>query len=140
VHLAQRDPSAALAVLEPFRRRTEERAWANERLKSGILQAVALHALGERAGAVELLDGALASSEPGGRIRIFADEGAPMTHLLREASSRGVHPAHVRRLLAAFPATGPEQAVLSRAAVAGIDLAEPPSARELEVLALIAGG
>jgi len=140
VHLAQGDPSAALAVLEPFRRRVEERAWANELLKTGILQAVALQAQGDRAEAVELLDEALAVAEPGGFIRIFVDEGVPMARLLREAASRGVHPAYVRRLLAAFPADDAGRAASPATRVAGSRLAEPLSSRELEVLALIARG
>jgi LuxR family maltose regulon positive regulatory protein len=141
VHLAQGDPSAALAVLEPYRRRVEERAWADEQLKTMILRAVAFDALGERARAVELLDAALAVAEPGGFIRIFLDEGAPMARLLYEGLSQGVHPDYVRQLLMAFPATEPEQTAPSRAAAAGIRLlAEPLSARELEVLPLIAEG
>ena len=140
VHLAQGDPSAALAVLEPYRRRVEERAWANEQLKTGILQAVAFHARGERAPAMEALDEALVSAEPGGFIRIFVDEGAPMARLLREASSRGVRPEYVRRLLAAFPVDDAERAASPATRVAGSRLAEPLSGRELEVLALIAEG
>ena len=140
VHLAQGDPSAALAVLEPYRRRMAEKAWADEELKALVLLAVAFDAHGEHARAVELLDEALALAEPGGFIRIFVDEGAPMARLLYEALSRGVHPGYVRRLLAAFPATEPEQAAPSRAAAAPIGLAEPLSSRELEVLDLIAAG
>jgi LuxR family maltose regulon positive regulatory protein len=140
VHLAQGDPSAALAVLEPFRRRVEERAWANEGLKTRILRAVALHAMGDRAMAVEVLDEAMALAEPGGFIRIFVDEGAPMARLLREALSRGCHPAYVRRLLAAFPVDEAALAASPATRVAGSRLAEPLSGRELEVLALIATG
>ena len=140
VHLAQGDPSAALAVLEPYRRRVEERAWADEQLKTMILQAVAFQALGERARAVELLDGALALAEPGGFIRIFVDEGTPMARLLREALSRGVRPEYVRRLLAAFPVDEAERAASPATRVAGSRLAEPLSSRELEVLPLIAKG
>jgi LuxR family maltose regulon positive regulatory protein len=140
VHLAQGEPSAALAVLEPYRRRVEERAWANEQLKTKILQAVAFHALGERAPAMELLDEALALAEPGGFTRIFVDEGAPMARLLREAASRGIHPAYVRRLLAAFPVDDAGRAASPATRVAGSRLAEPLSSRELEVLALVARG
>ena len=140
VHLAQGDPSAALAVLEPYRRRVEERAWADEQLKTMILQAVAFDALGERAKAVELLDEALALAEPGGFIRIFVDEGAPMARLLYEALSRGVHPEYVRRLLAVFHIDEPEQATSARTKAAGAGLAEPVSERELEVLSLIGEG
>ena len=140
VHLAQGDPSAALAVLEPYRRQVEERAWADEQLKTMILQAVAFDALGERSKAVELLDEALALAEPGGFIRIFVDEGAPMARLLREALSRGVRPEYVRRLLAAFPVDDAGRAASPATRVAGSRLAEPLSSRELEVLALIAKG
>ena len=107
VHLAQGDPSAALAVLEPYRRRMAEKAWADQELMALVLLAVAFDAQGERARAVELLDEALTLAEPGGFIRIFVDEGAPMARLLYEALSRGVHPGYVRRLLAAFPVDGP---------------------------------
>ncbi len=140
VHLAQGDPSAALAVLEPYRRRAEERAWADEQLRTMILQAAAFHALGERARAAELLDEALASAEPGGFIRIFVDEGAPLARLLYEALSRGVHPVYVRRLLAAYPVDDAGRAAPPTTPVAGSRLAEPLSRRELEVLPLIAEG
>ena len=140
VHLAQGDPSAALAVLEAYRRRVEERAWADEQLRTRILQAVAFHALGERSRAVELLGAALALAEPGGFIRIFVDEGAPMARLLREALSRGVRPEYVRRLLAAFPVDDAGRAASPATRVGGSRLAEPLSGRELEVLALIAKG
>src|SRR5437016_13238624 len=41
VHLAQGDPSAALAVLPPWRRQVEAKGWEDERLKVMVLQAVA---------------------------------------------------------------------------------------------------
>jgi LuxR family maltose regulon positive regulatory protein len=140
VHLAQGDPSAALAVLEPYRRRVVERAWADEELKALVLLAVALDAHGERAEAVDVLDEALALAEPGGFIRIFVDEGVPMARLLYEASSRGVRPEYVRRLLAAFPVDDGGRAASAPTRVAGSRLAEPLSSRELEVLPLIAEG
>jgi LuxR family maltose regulon positive regulatory protein len=140
VHLAQGDPTAALAVLVPYRRRVEERAWADEQLKTLVLLAVALDAHGEQAKAAQRLDEALTLAEPGGFIRIFVDEGAPMARLLREALSRGVRPEYVRRLLAAFPFDDAGRAASPAARVAGSRLAEPLSGRELEVLALIARG
>ena len=140
VHLAHGDPTAALAVLESYRRRMAEKAWADEELKALVLLAVAFDARGERAKAVEVLDEALTLAEPGGFIRIFVDEGAPMARLLREALSRGVRPEYVRRLLAALPVDEAGGAVSPATRVGGSRLAEPLSSRELEVLALIAKG
>jgi LuxR family transcriptional regulator, maltose regulon positive regulatory protein len=140
VHLAQGDPTAALAVLEPYRRQVAEKAWADEELKALVLLAVALDAYGEQAKAAQRLDEALTLAEPGGFIRIFVEEGVPMARLLREATSRGVRPEYVRRLLAAFPADDAGRAASPATRVGGSRLAEPLSGRELEVLALIAEG
>ena len=90
VHLAQGDTSAALAVLEPLRQQMEAKGWQDERLKVMVLQAVALHAHGEKDKAVQLLGEALALAEPGGFIRLFVDEGLPMARLLSEAAARGI--------------------------------------------------
>ena len=140
VHLAQGDPTAALAVLEPYRRQMAEKAWADEELKALVLLAVALDAHGEQAKAAQRLDEALTLAEPGGFIRIFVDEGVPIARLLREAASRGVRPEYVRRLLAAFPFDDAGRAASPATRVAGSRLAEPLSSRELEVLALVAKG
>ncbi|HYP20586.1 MAG TPA: LuxR family transcriptional regulator, partial [Chloroflexia bacterium] len=104
VHLAQGDPSAALAVLEPMRRQVEAKGWEDERLKIMVLQALALHAHREKDRAMQVLGDALALAEPGGFIRIFVDEGVPMARLLAEAVSRGLLPAYTGRLMAAFEA------------------------------------
>ena len=99
VHLAQGDPSAALAVLEPLRQQVEAKGWEDERLKVMVLQAVALHAHGEKDRAVQLLGDALALAEPGGFIRIFVDEGMPMAQLLSEAAAHGMMPDYIGKLL-----------------------------------------
>ena len=82
VLLAQGDPPAALAMLEPLRRQMEAKGWQDERLKVMVLQVVALHAHGEKDKAVQLLGEALALAEPGGFIRLFVDEGEPMRLLI----------------------------------------------------------
>jgi ATP/maltotriose-dependent transcriptional regulator MalT len=68
------------------------------------------------------------------------NEGPPMTRLLYEALTRGIEPDYVRRLLAAFPVPEPEQAAPMETQALKPDLIEPLSARELEVLQLIAEG
>jgi LuxR family maltose regulon positive regulatory protein len=138
-HLAQGDPSAALAALVPFRRQMEAKGWQDERLKVMVLQAVAHHARGEKDRAVQLLGDALALAEPGGFIRLFVDEGLPMAHLLSEASVRGITPHYVAKLLAAFEAEARKNEDKSYLSPAQ-PLIEPLSPRELEVLQLMAQG
>jgi LuxR family maltose regulon positive regulatory protein len=92
VHLAQGDSSTALAVLEPVRRQAEAKGWQDERLKVMVLQAVTLHAHGEKNRAVQLLIDALALAQPGGCIRLFVDEGFPMEQLLSDAAAHGMMP------------------------------------------------
>lgn len=136
VLLARGDPAAALAAIEPFRRRAEERAWPDEQLKAVVLEAVGRDANGEKDHALRLLGDALALAEPAGFIRLFVDEGRPMARLLREGMSQGLRVDYIRRLLAAFAA---DELALS-ARTTGHLLAEPLSKREIEVLALIAEG
>jgi len=135
VHLAQGDTSAALAVLEPLRRQVEEKGWEVERLEVIVLQAIANHAHGETDKAGQLLSEALALAEPGGFVRTFVDEGAPMAQLLYEAAAQGIMPDYAGKLLDTFDideqgdTTPPPQRLI-----------EPLSQREIEVLQLIAKG
>jgi len=139
VLLAQGDSSATLAVLEPLRKQMEAKGWADEQLKAMILQAVALRAHDEKDKAVQLLAEALALAEPGGFIRLFVDEGAPMVQLLSEAAAHGIIPDYTGKLLAAFKAEEQKSEDKSSLPTA-IPLSEPLSQRELEVLHLIAQG
>jgi len=140
VHLARRDPSAALAVLSSWRGQVEANGWQDERLRVMVLQAVALQAHGEQDQAVQVLSDALALSEPGGFIRLFVDEGRAMAHLLSAAAALGMMPDYIRKLLAVFAAEkqqGEDQSYLQPPAQS---LIEPLSRREVEVLQLIAQG
>ena len=140
VHLAQRKPSAALAILEPLRSEVEEKRWQDERLKVMVLQSVAHHANGEKEEAVRLLDEVLVLAIPGSFKRIFIDEGQSMAHLLQEALSRSNSPNYIRQLLAAFPDISSEKTLSPKSQLLNSELVEPLSERELEVLQLIAEG
>lgn len=140
VHLAQDEPAAALAVLEPLRQQAEAKARPDQRLRTLLLQALAHWQQGRGDTAVHDLQEALALAKPGGLIRAFVDEGTAMARLLYEALARGIEPDYVGgQLLAAFPTDGPETAVSLRSSAAD-ELVEPLSERELEVLQLIAEG
>lgn len=134
-HIFRGEASRALAILEEWREDVEAKGWADERLRAVILQSLARHALGEKETALRLLGDALDLAEPGGFIRIFADEGAPMARLLTEAAGRGIEPEYTRKLLAAFDSEEQRSEGASHPA-----LVEPLSERELEVLRLVARG
>ena len=144
VHLAQGDPSAALAVLEPLRQQMEAKGWQDERLKVMVLQAVALHAHGEKDKAVQLLGEALALAEPGGFIRLFVDEGLPMAQATVRSGCSWDYAGLYRQVAGCIcsrvcgncqPSTIQYAHCLTSPA-----LIEPLSQRELEVLQLIAQG
>jgi LuxR family maltose regulon positive regulatory protein len=139
VYLARGDPSAALAVLTAYRQHVEAKNWQDERLRAMVLQAVALHALGEKDQAVHVLRGALVLAEPEGFVRIFVDEGKPMAQPLSEASAQGIMPDYAARLLAVFESE--KQASEDKSDQPSPQLIiEPLTQRELEVLQLIAQG
>jgi LuxR family maltose regulon positive regulatory protein len=139
VLLAERNPSAALAVLARLRAQVETRGWADELLKVLVLEALALQAQGEQDQAVYQLLDALALAEPGGFLRLFVDEGAPLAHLLAKAAALGRMPDYVGKLLEVFEAEHQQRAVTS-SRLPVQPLYEPLSPRELEVLQLMAQG
>ncbi len=101
------------------------------------MRAVASEAQGMREAALASLEKALSLAEDEGYIRIFVEGGAPMASLIHAAAARGFKPQYTGKLLAAF-STAPLPA--GTRAVQPEELVEPLSARELEVLRLIAEG
>ncbi len=142
MQIALGDTAAALAALAALRQQAEARQWQREQLEAAILQALALQASGAADAAVQILGQALALAEPGGFVRSFVDEGPPMAQLLAAAAAQGIMPPYTARLLAAFAAekrTGKDAPQLA-AGAAQQQLVEPLSARELEILQLVAEG
>ncbi len=142
VLLAQGDSAAALAVLEPFRQQMEAKSWQDELLKVMVLQAVALHAHGEKDKAALVLGDALALAEPGGFIRLFVNEGEPMQLMISDLRfailKTSPHlSAYLEKLLLAFQIPQAKSEIENRRSKI---LVEPLSQRELEVLRLIAQG
>ena len=103
-----------------------------------VVQAIALAARGDIPRALVPLERALTLAEPENYVRLFVGEGEAMRDLLRHAAAAGIATAYTRRLLSAFdtparPASPPAQPTAP-------ELAEPLTAREIEVLRLIAAG
>ncbi len=139
VLIAQGNPSEALALVEPLRQQAEVKRLPQRLLQVMAVKSVVLFAQGDKDKAVQVLAEALALAEPGGFIRLFVDEGAPMAQLLREAASHGVMPAYTGKLLSAFDAE--ERKSQPKSDVPPPQpLIEPLSQRELKILQLIAQG
>jgi ATP/maltotriose-dependent transcriptional regulator MalT len=125
------------------------------RLRVLILRALLADAQGDRHAALGSLAAAVAQAEPEGVVRPFVDEGGPMAALLadlRVAARDGREPAggastvYLDALLAAFrgqESGPPGGGALTQAAPPGAPsaaLIESLSARELQVLRLLAAG
>ena len=136
----ERSIHEAMELLERLLQAAEEGERAGSVIEILMLQALAHEAQGDDSTALVPLERALSLAEPEGYVRIFVDEGTPMARLLYEALSHGVEREFTRRLLAAFPVDESEQTTSSHLRGPESELVEPLSARELEVLQLIAEG
>jgi LuxR family transcriptional regulator, maltose regulon positive regulatory protein len=104
------------------------------------LRAVILHAMGNVTEALRMLEASLALAEPEGYLRIFVDEGKPMAELLGLAYQKGMHAEYAQRLLAGFPDISLSLPAAEEVHKKNLISTEGLSAREMEVLQLIAGG
>ncbi len=103
-----------------------------------VLQALAHQVGGSLEQALALIAEALLRAEPEGYIRMFLDEGPPMAALIQQAGMRGITPDYTGSLIAAFK----EAVMLPDASPVPVTavLVEPLSARELEIVQLLARG
>ena len=146
VLLAQGNPVPALTLLQRLLNAAASQGRTGSIIEIQALRALALAACGDQAGARGALTEALELAGRPGYIRVFADEGAPMHALLAQlpAARPGQHTA--RRLAPGYLAAllracgRADSAPRKRAAVTPAGLAEPLTARELEVLRLLAAG
>jgi LuxR family maltose regulon positive regulatory protein len=149
VLLARDRPGAALALLQRLHAAAVSQDRAGSVIEIGALQALALAAAGQENAAVDTLAGALTLACPQGYVRVFADEGPPMAALLgalvaaqraEQAAARGVPLGCLARVLAAFGGKPAAPGAGRGAAAAVPGLAEQLTARESQVLALLAAG
>jgi LuxR family transcriptional regulator, maltose regulon positive regulatory protein len=148
LRLARGQSARALLLLERLAKLAESQGRTESMIQIVALRAVALQAAGDHRGALSSLAEALSLARPEGYVRVFVDEGRPMAALVRSlvnARQRGQVPArsradqeHLTRVARAFGPRGDrgEEAPDGRAT----GLIEPLTARETEVLQLIAAG
>ena len=147
VLLAQEEADRALALLDRLHAAAASQDRPGSLIEIGALRALALAARGEQRAAVDALAGALVTACPQGYVRVFADEGPPMVALVGRliAAQRGGQAAAgvpLRCLARLQRAFDPERTLPDQgqgiAAVRGI--VEPLTAREREVLGMLAAG
>ncbi len=132
--------SQALALLDHWRILAVEKGFEGYFIEIQMLTALALQARGKTKRALSTLGPILAQAEAEGYVRLFADEGQPMAHLLTQVSAyTSASPGYLQRLLAALAPTQDAQALWTQAD-AKRPLPDPLTAREQEILHLLATG
>ena len=129
---------AATGLLERLLEKSVEGGRTENVIEILLIQAMSNQTQGEIARAVAIFERALVLAEPEGYVQVFVDEGEAMLSLIRYATANGVTNAHAMRLL--FELRGTHPSASPSAPVASSELAEALTAREVEILRLIATG
>ncbi|MBC8076024.1 MAG: hypothetical protein H7Y32_08120, partial [Chloroflexales bacterium] len=143
--------SEASAMLAQLLAAVEARGWTRYLIEGLVLQALVRQGQANQTSTPTALERALTLAEPEGYVRIFVDEGVPMAGLLAQVAARASPVAsYAATLLDAFPHDGlsvkdsafmPKALIMQHAKLETQNaLIEPLSAREREVLQLIAAG
>jgi LuxR family transcriptional regulator, maltose regulon positive regulatory protein len=151
VLLAERAPAQALGLLGRLHVKAAGQRRTGSVIEIQALRALARSASGDQSGAQAALAEALALGPPEGYLRVFVDEGPRMAALLHKLlrGRRQARPAaivtasrdYLARLVDAFEQAGlPIRPSIGRGGVVVPGLVEPLTARELEVLRLLAAG
>ncbi len=121
----------ALAMLEQWQETAENKEFGGSCLEIQMLTALVFAAQGKTRRALRTLGPLLAQAEAEGYVRLFADEGEMMGHLLAHISAyTSASPGYLQRLQSALL---PTQALSSPATVHQ-PLLEPLTSRERDVL------
>ncbi len=135
---SRQQAAEVLARLHTFVTATHNTRFAIDVL---ALQALCDDAQGNEPAAMQALEQALTLAQAGGFIRVFVDLGPAMAGLLERLRRRGIAPGTIEQILSASPAlaVSPAHPLPSAKRLAPqVDLVEPLTNRELEVLALLA--
>lgn len=135
----------ALYLLARMVKRAEASQRKGSLIRALIVQAIAFHACNDSHHAIQSLARALSLAEKEQPLRVFADEGHPMTLLLEKVIDMqrkgqlavSISSVYVARLLTATGKRGQSPAPIRRTVG---HLADALSTRELEVLRLLAEG
>ena len=134
MYLAQGEYDSALALSQRLLGAAEATDRTGTVIEIHVLRAIAFQGKRDLVQALSTLERAIALAEPARCVRVFLDEGEPMARLLFQARVHHLGTLYLTELLSALPKES------ETALPASQPLVEPLSARELEVLKLIAAG
>jgi ATP/maltotriose-dependent transcriptional regulator MalT len=134
VWLTQGRPDEALRLLDHALQAAEQVGRLGNAIQILVVKALAHRARGDPEQALAELEKALALAEPEGYFRVFVDEGKPIQRLLARAAAQNPASGYIQKLLEGLGGPVPVEPI------ALPQLIEPLSARELQVLQLIADG
>ncbi|HEX5165260.1 MAG TPA: LuxR C-terminal-related transcriptional regulator [Thermomicrobiales bacterium] len=133
--VAQGEPEDAISLLDRLLASAVADGRNGDVIAILILLATAYQDMVELDKAVAAINRALRLAEPGNYLRVFTTEGQPLARLLKVAQRRGAVSGYCQYVLTAM---GEEQQQLTK--LYHPELVEPITAREMEVLRLIAVG
>jgi LuxR family transcriptional regulator, maltose regulon positive regulatory protein len=134
VHIAEQRFDIAHDLLDALATSARANGRNGNLVEIYMLLAMTYRGEGNHAEALEVIDRALTIGNQGGYIRIFVDKGEAIAPLLRHSSTRGANRDYVQRLLTAIDGSAASISQVS------IDMIEPLSEREIEVLRLVSAG
>jgi len=102
------------------------------------LQALVSDAQGKSQEALDLLRQSLELAQPAGFLRVYVDLGLAMFPLLSRLAESESEPAYIRRILAVFAPSPPRRDMERRDPTAQLEMVEPLTNREQEILELLA--
>jgi ATP/maltotriose-dependent transcriptional regulator MalT len=135
--IMQKDYSEVLKVLdEGIARLTTIGLWGRT-IELHLMKASVLSMLGKKEKALSSLTVALKMAEPEGYSYLFVIQGKPLMGLLRQAIRKGIYKEYARKILTIMEAEQLKAGEKEVKPVAGAEIPEPLSERELEVLRLL---
>jgi LuxR family maltose regulon positive regulatory protein len=137
--LAQGNHAAAMKIIAQLLQESEAVGHTGTVIEQLVFQALVWQQRGEIASALKVLERALSLAAPEGYVRVFLDQGMLMKALLRQLKVESANMKKtINNLLASFDSDS--SIVASASTDISQLLIDPLSARELEVLRLVAAG
>jgi LuxR family transcriptional regulator, maltose regulon positive regulatory protein len=145
--LGRREPNRALSLLDRLEALARSQGRVQSMIEMRALRSLALQSSGDHKNALSTLGDALSDARPEAYIRVFADEAAPMAALIQRlirqrqgdrswTASRHAQ-EHLLRVAGAFRSRGRSEGDVVSLTEGTV---EPLTARELDVLSLLAAG